>query len=134
MTVVTTRADLVVSVTEVAVIVNKGYAGTVAGAVYVTGAPLTVLAGEMLPHPGEQAIPFCFKVQVTPPPAPPFDPSLVTVAVNDCVALAATLAEVGETDTEMGRIVMLAVALARVLVREVAIAATVPKGGFTGAV
>jgi hypothetical protein len=46
------------------------------------------------------------------------------------------LAEAGETDTEMDRIVMPAVALAPVLVIEVATMAmaTLPTGGFTGAV
>jgi hypothetical protein len=88
----------------------------------------------MLPHPGEQAIPFCFRDHVTPAPALPFAPSFITVAVNSCTAFTATLGAVGETDTEMGRIVRFAVALARVLVAEVATAATVPKGGLPGAV
>jgi hypothetical protein len=98
----------------------------------VAGAPLAVLAGEMVPHPGEQATPFCFKVQVTPAPAPPFAPSFVNVAVSICVAFTATLAETGETDTEMARIVMPAVILAPWLVTEVATRATLPKGGLTG--
>jgi hypothetical protein len=88
----------------------------------------------MVPHPGEQSTPFCFKVQVTPAPAPPFAPSFVTVAVSICVAFTATLAEVGETDTEMARIVMPAVILAPWLVTEVATRAILPKGGLTGAV
>ena len=98
------------------------------------GTPLAILAGDMVPHPGEQATPFCVKVHVTPAPDPPFAPSFVTVAVNDCVAFTATLAEVGKTDTEISWIVMRAVAFAPALVTEVAIAATVPDGGVTGAV
>ena len=135
-TVMVTLADFAVSVTEVAVIVNKGYAVTVAGAVKIAGAPLAVLVGDMVPHPGEQATPFCVKVHVTPAPAPPFAPSFVTVAVSGCVAFTAMLAEAGETDTEMDRIVMPAVALAPVLVIEIATMAmaTLPTGGFTGAV
>jgi len=91
----------------------------------------------MVPQPGEHAIPFCVKVHVTPAPAPPLAPSFVTVAVSGSVVFTATLAELGETDTEMARIFILAVAFAPVLVMEVATTATMtpsPAGGFTGAV
>jgi hypothetical protein len=88
----------------------------------------------MVPHPGEQETPFCVKVHVMPAPAPPFAPSFVTVAVSGCVMFTATLTEGGETDTKMAWIMMAAEAFAPELVTEVAIAATVPKGGFTDAV
>jgi hypothetical protein len=132
--VIATLADFVVSVTEVAVIVNKGYAGTVAGAVKVTATPLAELVGDMVPHPGEQATPFCVKVHVTPAPAPPFAPSFVTVAVSGCVAFTMTVAEGGAAEIEMPRINIGAVALAPALVTEVATAAKAPNGGLTGAV
>ncbi len=92
-----------------------------------------------MPQSGEHATPICFKIHVTPAPAPPFAPSFVTVAVSGCVVFTATLAEGGEADTEMARIVMPAVALAPVLVAELATTPTLPKGtlpegGLTGAV
>ena len=51
-------ADFVVSATEVAVTVTVGLAGSDVGAVYVAGAPLAVLVGEIVPHAGVQAAPF----------------------------------------------------------------------------
>ena len=68
------------------------------------GDPLAVLAGATVPQVGEHAVPFWVSVQVTPP----LPGSLATVAVNCCVALFATLAEVGVTDTEMAETVTVA--------------------------
>ena len=70
-----------------------------------------------MPQPGEQAAPFCVNDQVTPL----LLPSFVTVAVNCCMAFTATLTEVGDTDTEMGKSVMEALVLASVFVTDVAI-------------
>jgi hypothetical protein len=68
-TVTAAPADLVVSVTEVAVTVTVAGVGTAAGAVYVVGAPLNVLLGEIVPHVGgahaEGGVP-CVVVQLTP--------------------------------------------------------------------
>jgi hypothetical protein len=94
-----------------------------------------VLVGAIVPHPGAQAPPFCVKVHVTPAPAPLFVPSFVTVAVNCWVALTGTLAEVGVTDTEMGKNFMGALVLAIGFVTEVATNATlVATSRFEGAV
>jgi hypothetical protein len=70
----------------------------------------------MLPQPGEQATPFSVRLQLTPLLAPSF----LTVAVNCCVLFRATLAEPGDTDTEMAGRLRLAVAEALVFVTEVA--------------
>jgi len=70
------EADFAVFSTDVAVTVTVPLAGIVAGAMYVAGAPLAVLAGAIVPHPGEHAAPPCVRVQVAP-----FILS-VTVAVN----------------------------------------------------
>jgi len=79
-TVTVAPADLVVSVTEVAVTVTIAGVGTAAGAVYVLGAPLNVLVGEIVPHVGAHAeggVP-CVVVQLTPA----FAGSFRTVGVN----------------------------------------------------
>jgi hypothetical protein len=49
-------ADLVGSVTEVAVKTTTLFEGTAAGAVYVVGVVLRVLAAERVPHAGEHAV------------------------------------------------------------------------------
>jgi len=72
--------------------------GTIAGAVYVVAVPLAVLAGEIVPHAGEQGVPLCVKVQVTPL----LLGSFVTVGVNCCVALTFTVGFVGEMLTLIG--------------------------------
>ncbi len=86
----------------------------------MAGLPLGVAAGAIVPQPGEQAAPFCVNVQVTPAPVPLFDPSLVTVAENCGAAFTTTLAEAGDMDTEMGRIVIAARLSAPLLALEVA--------------
>ena len=58
-------ADFVLSAADVAVTVTVGLAGNVVGAVYVAGAPLAVLAGAIVPHPGVHDAPPCVSVQVT---------------------------------------------------------------------
>lgn len=68
----------------------------------MTASPLAVLVELMVPHPGEQAAPFCVRVHVSPLPVA----SLVTVAANCCVALTTTLTEGTDRDTEMGGNVM----------------------------
>ena len=98
--VIVAEADIVMSAAEVAVSVTAPpCAGGVAGAVYVVGAPLVVLVGAMVPHPGEQAAPACVSVHVTPVLGVP-----VTVAMNACVWPTETLAVVGDTVTVMGRV------------------------------
>ena len=62
----------------------------------MAAAPLAVLAGLIVPQPGEQATPFCVNVQVTPL----LVGSYVTVAVNRVEAFNETPAEGGETETE----------------------------------
>lgn len=57
--------DFEVSVTEVAVSVTVELAGTEAGAVYVIGLPLAVVADDTSPQPVEQGVPFCKSVQAT---------------------------------------------------------------------
>jgi hypothetical protein len=85
--------DLVVSATALALSITAALAGTVAGAVYVVGTPLAALVGLIVPHPGEQLVPFCVSVQVTPA----FVASLPIVAVNCCVALTGMIPLFGET-------------------------------------
>jgi hypothetical protein len=82
----------------------------------VTGAPLAVFVSLIVPQPGAQATPFCVKVQATPL----LVASFVTVAENCCVAFNATLADVGNTETEIGKIVILARLDAPLLVTEIA--------------
>jgi hypothetical protein len=85
--------DLVVSATAVALSMTVALDGTVAGAVYVVGTPLAALVGLIVPHPGEQLVPFCVSVQVTPA----LVASLLIVAVNCCVALTGMIPLFGET-------------------------------------
>jgi hypothetical protein len=65
----------------------------------VAATPLAVVAGEIVPHTGEQDTPPCVRVQFTPL----LVPSPVTVAVNCCLPLRATPTGLGETDTRIGR-------------------------------
>src|SRR5439155_267330 len=60
--------------------------------------PLAVLAGLIVPQPGEQGVPLCVSVQFTPL----LLGSFVTVAVNCCVAFTVTFAVGGETEAAMG--------------------------------
>ena len=80
------------------------------------GDPFPLLLELRVPQFGEHGVPFKVSVQVTPL----FVPSLLTVAVNCWTALIATLAEGGDTDTEMGSMVMEALPVAALLVTEVA--------------
>jgi hypothetical protein len=90
-------------VTEVAVIVTaKSPAGWVAGAVYLTAAPLAEVVGEIEPQSAAEQL----TVQVTPP----FEGSLLTVAVNGALPPGCTVAEGGVTETERPGIVMAACA------------------------
>ena len=50
--------DLVVSVMETALTLTAGFAGNVAGPLKVDVTELGVLAGFIVPHPGEQGLPF----------------------------------------------------------------------------
>jgi hypothetical protein len=87
--------DLVVSVTEVAVIVTEAGVGTALGAVYVAVPPLAVNAGLIVPHDELPQLTF----QVTPA----LLVSLLTVAITPVLVL--TFSEVaGELrkDTEIG--------------------------------
>ena len=86
---------LVVSATEVMVIVTmRSLGGGVVGAVYVTGIPLVVIVGETEPHWATEHV----TVQVTPL----LPLSLVSVAVNDMVPPALTVAEVAERAMMIG--------------------------------
>lgn len=61
----------------------------------MAGLPLGVTAGAIVPQPGEQPVPPCVSVQVTPL----LPGSLVTVAVNCWVAVTLTEAVAGFTET-----------------------------------
>jgi hypothetical protein len=89
----------------------------------VAAAPLAVLVGVIVPQLGEQATPFSVRLQLTPL----LVPSFFTVAENRCVPFRATLAEPGDTDTEMAGRLRLAVAEALVFVTEVATMKRLPK-------
>src|SRR5205814_1891775 len=78
MTVTVAVAENVVLATDVATTVTIGFAGMVDGAVYVAAFPLGVVAGAMVPQPGEQLAPPWVNDQLTP-----LSPeSFVAVAVN----------------------------------------------------
>ena len=66
------------SVTEAAVRLTAGLAGTKAGAVYVVTAPFAVGDGDTLPQPAVHGVPSCDRVQMTPFA----EGSLLTVAAN----------------------------------------------------
>ena len=87
--------EMAASATEVATTVTFAFAGTPAGAVYVAGLPLGVVAGAMVPQPGEHGVPLSVSIQFTPL----LLGSFVTVAVNCWVAFTLTLAVVGATET-----------------------------------
>jgi hypothetical protein len=131
-TVIAAEAALVGSVTEVAVSVTVAFAGIAGGAVYAVGVPLAVLAGEIVPQPGEHEAPFWVRAQVTPP----LSVSLPTVGVNCTVEPIWTFAEVGDTDTVIGPVrVRVAEADLVVSVTEVAVTVTVAgEGWLAGAV
>ncbi len=119
--VIVAARDLVVSATEVALIVTAGFAGSAAGAVYVEGAPLAVAAGATVPHPGEHEVPPWVSAQVTPL----FAGSFRTVAVYCCVALTGIRAAPGETETLIAGIVMVAEPVLEESATEVAVRVTV---------
>jgi hypothetical protein len=92
-TVIESEADLVLSATDVAVMVTERLAATVLGAVYVVAAPLAVAAGDTVPQGAVEHD----TVQVTPL----FDESLATVALIFRDWPCSTVCAVdGETDTE----------------------------------
>jgi len=91
-------------------------------------APLAVLAGLIVPQPGEHGVPLCDSVQFTPL----LLGSFVTVAVNCCVAFTLTFAAPGETDTPTPVVtVIVAVADTAVLAMDVVTTVTF---GFRGTV
>jgi hypothetical protein len=98
--------DFVGSSTEVATTFTTGSSGEIAGAVYVVAPPLVVLVGLMVPQMGEHATPSCSKLHVTPL----LVPSSVTVAVTCFVLLKGTVVGLGDTEIEIGRIVISALA------------------------
>jgi hypothetical protein len=116
---------VVLSFAEVAVIVTVPPEGTVDGAVYVVAPPLAVFVGLKLPQPAEP------QLHVTPAPSTSFVTTALRVSVPDVV----TLNVEGDTDTVMGRIVIVALADLVESATEVAVIVTVPhEGTVTGAV
>lgn len=94
-TVMVALDELPVSLTEVAVTVTfKSLFGALAGAVYPTGAPLALAAGDTVPHGGVE--------QDTAQVTPLFAVSLFTVAVNEVAPPAGTVAVDGDTNTVRG--------------------------------
>ncbi|MBV9886835.1 MAG: hypothetical protein JO119_09845 [Acidobacteria bacterium] len=90
--VIVADADLVPSLTDVAVNVTVAGLGTAPGAVYVIATPEPLVVADSDPHPPAVAHD---AAHVTPFAAL----SLLTVAVKPCVALTATDAVVGATVT-----------------------------------
>lgn len=124
--VATAVALVVLSFAEVAVIVTVPPEGTVDGAVYVVAPPLAVFVGLKLPQPGDEP-----QLHVTPAPSTSFVTCALSVSVPDVV----TLNVEGDTDTVMGRIVIVALADLVESATEVAVIVTVPhEGTVTGAV
>ena len=91
-------------------------------------APFAVLAGLIVPQPGEHGVPLCDSVHFTPL----LLGSFVTVAVNCCVAFTLTFAVPGETDTPTAAITA-TVAVAETVVLATDVATTVTLG-FAGTV
>jgi hypothetical protein len=58
--------NLLVSVMETALTLTAEFAGRVAGPLKVEVPGLPVLAGFIVPHPGEQLLPLCVRVQFNP--------------------------------------------------------------------
>jgi hypothetical protein len=119
-------ADLVPSVTDVAVSVTPAGVGTLAGAVYVIPTPEALVLAESVPH----------AVPLQPPPlsaqlTPLFCASFVTVALNPCVPPGAcTLAVFGETATAItGGAVIVIAAAADLLASATAVAVTITVAG-----
>ena len=83
--------------------------------------PLEVVAGAIVPQPGEQLVPPCVSVQFTPL----LLESLATVAVNACVPPSGIVALAGARDTEMAVIVMETEAVTVLSVAEAAVIVTV---------
>jgi hypothetical protein len=90
--VIVAEADFVPSLTDVAVSVTVAGFGTVPGAVYVIAVPDALVVADSDPHPPAVAHD---AAHVTPFAAL----SLFTVAMKFCVALGATVADVGDTAT-----------------------------------
>ncbi len=86
---------------------------------------LAVLAGLIVPQPGEHGVPLCVSVQLTPL----LLGSFVTVAVNCWLAVTVTFAVVGETETAIGGVTV-AVAVADFVVSATEIAETVTCTGL----
>ena len=78
--------------------------------------------GAIVPHPGEQTVPPCVRVQVTPLLPKSFE----TVAVNAAVAPNVGPAELGETATEIACKLIVKVAVFEESETEVAVIVTVP--------
>src|SRR2546430_14156120 len=85
---------------------------------------LPVFIGLIVPQPGEQGVPLCVSVQLTPL----LLASFATVAVNCWLAVTVTLAVVGETEIAMGGLTV-AVAVADFVVSATEVAVTVTCGG-----
>jgi hypothetical protein len=121
--------DLVVSATEVAVIVTvRLLAGGADGAVYVVARPLEVLVGETDPHGAAEHA----TAQVTPL----FPGSLASVAVNEAVLPNNTVAVPGATETVTAKTLIVAVPDFVESEADVAVIVTVRSlaGGVDGAV
>jgi len=93
--VIAATAERVVSATELAVSVTAAFAVTVGGGVYVVETSLAVIEGATDPHAVEHGAPPWVRDHMTPA----LLTSFWTVAVNVWVALTATIAEAGETET-----------------------------------
>jgi hypothetical protein len=78
-TVMAAGAVLAGSVTEAAVKVTAGFAGTPGGPVYLTATPEALVLGESVPQLGEQFVPDCVSIHW----APAFATSFCTVAVKN---------------------------------------------------
>ena len=98
----------------------------------MVSAPLAVVVGAMLPQAGEHAVPFSIRVHVTPLVVA----SLVTVAVNCCVAAACRETPLGATETLTPSTVRTACPDAPLLATDVAVSVTcrLPANSVLGAV
>jgi hypothetical protein len=125
LTVATAITWVTPSFAEVAVIVTVPPAGTVDGAVYVVETPLCVVVRLKLPQPVKP------QLHVTPALCTSFVTCALSVSVPDVV----TLNVEGDTDTVMGRIVIVGVLADLVLsATEVAVIVIPPEGDVVGAV
>ena len=134
LSVIVALAVLVVSVTDVALIITMGLDTTLAGGVYVVAVPLAVVDTENAPHADAQTVPLCSRLQVS---CGGVAGSLRMVAMNCCEpVLTGMSADAGDTEivTASTVIVMLPDFVESLAATAEIVTARLLPGGVDGAV